>query len=115
MKKNHRDSANSISEGVYAQSIQSARLSVQSSELGSPTPSSASGGCTPPPPGDTLDWGEGVVGPNSDEGTDTLVLYVYYNPSTNICIQYSVFREPVFLNVYGAPELIPRNEFRQPM
>jgi hypothetical protein len=22
---------------------------------------------------------------------------------------------PVFLNVYGAPELIPRNEFRQPM
>ncbi len=22
--------------------------------------------------------------------------------------------EPVFLNVYGAPELIPRNEFRQP-
>ena len=23
--------------------------------------------------------------------------------------------EPVFLNVYGAPESIPRNEFRQPM
>jgi hypothetical protein len=23
--------------------------------------------------------------------------------------------EPVILNVYGAPELIPRNEFRQPM
>ncbi len=23
--------------------------------------------------------------------------------------------EPVFLNVYGAPELIARNEFRQPM
>jgi hypothetical protein len=23
--------------------------------------------------------------------------------------------EPVLLNVYGAPELIPRNEFRQPM
>ncbi len=23
--------------------------------------------------------------------------------------------EPVFLNVYGAQELIPRNEFRQPM
>ncbi len=23
--------------------------------------------------------------------------------------------EPVFLNVYGDPELIPRNEFRQPM
>ncbi len=25
---------------------------------------------------------EGVVGPYSDEGTDTLVLYVYYNLST---------------------------------
>jgi hypothetical protein len=23
--------------------------------------------------------------------------------------------EPVFLNMYGAPESIPRNEFRQPM
>ncbi len=23
--------------------------------------------------------------------------------------------EPVLLNVYGAPEMIPRNEFRQPM
>jgi hypothetical protein len=23
--------------------------------------------------------------------------------------------EPVLINVYGAPELIPRNEFRQPM
>ncbi len=23
--------------------------------------------------------------------------------------------EPVFLNVYGAPESIPRNEFRQPI
>jgi hypothetical protein len=28
-------------------------------------------------------------------------------------IQYST--EPVLLNVYGASELIPRNEFRQPM
>jgi hypothetical protein len=26
--------------------------------------------------------GEGVGGPNSDNGTHTLVLYVYYNPST---------------------------------
>jgi hypothetical protein len=25
------------------------------------------------------------------------------------------FSEPVFLNVYGAPESILRNEFRQPM
>ncbi len=28
---------------------------------------------------------------------------------------YEYNSEPVFLNVYGAPELIPRNEFRQPM
>ncbi len=27
----------------------------------------------------------------------------------------TLFTEPVLLNVYGAPELIPRNEFRQPM
>ncbi len=26
-----------------------------------------------------------------------------------------VTTEPVLLNVYGAPELMPRNEFRQPM
>jgi hypothetical protein len=26
--------------------------------------------------------GEGVGGPNADEGTDTLVLFVYYNLST---------------------------------
>ncbi len=28
---------------------------------------------------------------------------------------YNVHPEPVFLNVYGAKEAIPRNEFRQPM
>ncbi len=33
-------------------------------------------------------------------------------PQNSICV---VLPEPVFLNVYGAPELIPRNEFRQPM
>jgi hypothetical protein len=27
--------------------------------------------------------GEGVGEPNSDEGTDTLVLYAYFNPSTD--------------------------------
>ncbi len=32
--------------------------------------------------GDTLACGVGGGGPNSDKGTDTLVLYVYYNPST---------------------------------
>ncbi len=30
-------------------------------------------------------------------------------------VAVSTAAEPVFLNVYGAPELIPRNEFRQPM
>jgi hypothetical protein len=29
--------------------------------------------------------------------------------------QTNQLTEPVLLNVYGAPELIPRNEFRQPM
>jgi hypothetical protein len=27
-------------------------------------------------------WGKGMRGPDSDEGKDTLVVYVYYNPST---------------------------------
>jgi hypothetical protein len=40
----------------------------------------------PPPPlgsgGTHSVAGEGVGGFNSDEGTDTLVLYAYYNPST---------------------------------
>ncbi len=41
-----------------------------------------------PPPlgptkgGDLLLTGKGAGGPNSAEGTDTLVLYVLYNPST---------------------------------
>ncbi len=66
------------------QSIQSARFSVQSSELGPPLTHKR---VLPPPPlglrgRDTLPCGEGGGGPNSDEGTDTLVLYVYYNPST---------------------------------
>ncbi len=61
-----------------AQSIQSARLSLQSSELTPPAPSLASE-CYPPPPfdpkGDTLAIGkEGLGGANSDEGTDTLGL-----------------------------------------
>jgi hypothetical protein len=50
---------------------------------GSPTPSPASV-CPPPPPldprGETLSLAEEAVGrvPNCDEGTGTLVLYVYY-------------------------------------
>ncbi len=42
----------------------------------------------------------------------------------NVCTVYGVLfyplwlnfePEPVLLKVYGAPELMPRNEFRQPM
>jgi hypothetical protein len=53
--------------------------------IGPPTPSSASECCSPPlsPRGEThLLVGEGVGRPNSNEGSDTLVLYVHYNPST---------------------------------
>jgi hypothetical protein len=71
------------------QSIHSARLSIQSSELGSPTPSPSRECCSPAlgaPPlwvllrfgsegGDTLACGGGATAdPNSDDGTDTLVL-----------------------------------------
>jgi hypothetical protein len=68
------------------QSIQSARLSFQSSELVPPTPlPSPAGECCSSPfeskERDTLAWGERVGGINFDEGTDTLVLYVrvYYS------------------------------------
>ncbi len=61
-----------------------AMLSVQSSELG-PHPLIRKR-VLPPPLGSRGEThslaGEGVGGPNSDEGTDTLVLYVY-NPSTH--------------------------------
>ncbi len=48
-----------------------------------------------------------------------ILLQFYYSVSlfTECSVNKSEVRlpEPVFLNVYGAPELIPRNEFRQPM
>jgi hypothetical protein len=67
------------SQWVKAQSIQSARLSLQSSELTTPTPSPASE-CCPPTFGSGGRGahslaGEGAGGANSDEGIDTLVLY----------------------------------------
>jgi hypothetical protein len=68
---------------VDLKSIQSARLSVQSSELGPLTckrvllrPLWIQGEDTHSLPG------EGVGGPDSDEGTNTLVLYTIYKPST---------------------------------
>ncbi len=55
------------------------RLSVLSTELG-PSPPRPQASVAPPfgsKGGDTLDYGGGGGGPSSDEGTDTLVLYVY--------------------------------------
>jgi hypothetical protein len=39
-------------------------------------------------------------------------IILYPDPDSNIFEKES---EPVFLNVYGAQESIPRNKFRQPM
>jgi hypothetical protein len=69
------------------QSKQSARLSIQSSELGTRTPSPPRECCSPSfwiKGGDTLVRGGGLRGwgPYSDDRTDTLVLQVYYYPST---------------------------------
>jgi hypothetical protein len=68
-------------------------MSVPSSELGPSTPSLASKCGSPPGPkweGGTHSFvGEGVEGPNSDDVTEIVVLYVYYNPSTviSMCIR----------------------------
>jgi hypothetical protein len=67
-----------VKDKVKAQSRQSARLFLQLSELGFSHPLTA-GVCAPPPPlvpgeGHTRLREEGVGGPNSDEGTDTVVL-----------------------------------------
>jgi hypothetical protein len=66
------------------QSRQSTRLCLQSSELGLPTPSPHLQTSVSPPPwfrdgGYTLALAEERVGnsPNSDEGTDTVVLQLY--------------------------------------
>jgi hypothetical protein len=53
----------------------------------------------------------------SSENIDSAARTAKTRPSFSLrfsldCVSSS---EPVFLNVYGAPELIPRNEFRQPM
>jgi hypothetical protein len=45
-------------------------------------------------------------------GSDACIfLYIY----TRTRVYSRVKTEPVFLNVYGAQESIPTNEFRQPM
>jgi hypothetical protein len=63
-----------------AQRRQSARLFLLSPE--SPAPFTPYRVCHPPPPplvpgGNPALGGEGVGGPNSDEGTDTVVIYSY--------------------------------------
>ena len=56
---------------LASQNVKSARFSAYLPELGPPPPLG--------PRGETHSLaGEGVGGPNSNEGTDTLVLYVYY-------------------------------------
>jgi hypothetical protein len=80
-----RDLNYMISKGIsQSQSAQSARLSIQAAELGPPARSPARECCSPHlgTGGETDSLaGEGVGGPNADDGTDTLVLY-RYNPST---------------------------------
>ncbi len=65
---------------IGGQSRQSAKLFLQSSELGLPNPSPA-GECAPPPrfwgKGHTRWWERGWESPSSDEGTYTVVLLIY--------------------------------------
>ncbi len=42
-------------------------------------------------------------------------LYLAYREFIPFFLHLFFSSEPVFLNVYGAQEQIPRNEFRQPM
>jgi hypothetical protein len=62
-----------------AQSIKSARLSVQLSEFGPPASPHTQASVAPPQPpwvrNTPARW-EGGGGPNADEGTNTLLLYV---------------------------------------
>jgi hypothetical protein len=65
--------------GSGAQSWQSGKLFLQSSELGLPQPLTRRQVCPPPfgSGGGTLACGRGGWGsPNSDEGTSTVVLYI---------------------------------------
>jgi len=76
----HARPISAINRARKGASPQSARLSLQSSELALPAPSAASK-CCPPPHwfrgGGTHSLaGEGAGRANSDEGTDTLVLKV---------------------------------------
>jgi hypothetical protein len=113
-----------------------------------PPPPPCPQACVPPPPlvrggGHTRWRGKGWESPNSDEGTHSVVFYIYVlcavrllkevlvksctlRRLTRSALFHSVLSarfepetktetEPVFLNVYVAQESIPSNEFRQPM
>jgi hypothetical protein len=54
-----------------------------------------------------LSW-EGVGGPNSDEGTDTLVLYLYYNHST-VMLHLSSFLGPKWHLLHSLPFQGPKS------
>jgi hypothetical protein len=74
----------SIHTSTHPQNIQSVRLSSPVVQIGPPPPSLAHKGVLLPlplgPNGGTLAY-EGE-GPDSDDRADSLVLYVYYIPST---------------------------------
>ncbi len=53
--------------------------------------------------------GKGVRGPNCDEGTDTLVLYVYYNPSAEGGILKDL-RLPNYKALTGGPGTLCSNK-----
>jgi hypothetical protein len=75
----------SSSRPIRPQSRQSAKPFLQSSELGLPQPLTRRRVCPPPPPPSPRFWGEGHIrwrergweSPNSDEGTFTVVLFIY--------------------------------------
>jgi hypothetical protein len=98
----------SVPYTVQLQIIQSARLSVQS-ELGLPPQPLTRKQMLLPPSlwvqggRHTCLRGMGVGGPNFKEGTDTLVVYVKYNPSTS----KTSFLNPFLLlnSKYESPEL----------
>jgi hypothetical protein len=105
---------------LYRQRIQNARLSFQSSELGPPPPHPH--GSVPTPPlwvqggRHTRFRGGGVGGPNSDLGTDNLVLYtitplqlyitVVFHPALSYLyydLQTSRTHMEFFMNKYFLP------------
>jgi hypothetical protein len=90
--------------------MKSARLSVYLSELG---PLIRKRVLLPPlsPRGETHSLA-GDGGPNSNQGTDTLVLYVYYNPPTLANTAFVNFL-CVSLEIYGIPYMKKVTEFRE--